>query len=56
VALSRATGPAEANEAVRMARSAKVMCAMREIREISRNYRRPGRFLKVKAWSTRLKR
>ena len=38
-----AIGPAEANEAVRMARSAKVRGAMREIDEVSRNYRQPGR-------------
>ena len=41
-----AIGPAEANEAVRMARSTKVKGAMREIDEGSRNYRQPGR-LKV---------
>lgn len=41
-----AIGPAEANEAVIMARSAKVKGAMREIDERSRNYRQPGR-LKV---------
>jgi hypothetical protein len=46
VELSRAIRPAEANEAVRMARSAKVKGAMREIDEMSRNYRQPGR-LKV---------
>ena len=46
MALSTAIGPAEANEAVRMARNAKVKGAMTEIDEVSRNYRQPGR-LKV---------
>jgi len=43
-----ATGEAEAKEAVKMTRSAKVESAMREIGEKQRNYRQPGR-LKVKA-------
>lgn len=36
--MSTATGPAEAKEAVKIARSAKVKSAMREIEEKLRNY------------------